>query len=195
LFGSSFYSLALANPRAGLAGHKLWWEAWQQCPAGSLPADDATLCRMSDFGADLKSWARVKTIALHGFILCSDGRYYHPLICREAIAAFERRVRERNRKAKWRAQRDGDEHGGPQDVPRDTTGTRRGQDEDEARDTKRDETVTSALTGQDRTGQDITKERNPPKPPQGGARRRSGFRNGFYALKTSEEEEADGATH
>ena len=38
LFGSAFYSLALTNPRAGLAGMKLWWEAWLQRPAGSLPA-------------------------------------------------------------------------------------------------------------------------------------------------------------
>lgn len=103
LFGSHFYSLALQNPRAGIAAQKLWWEAWQQCPAGSLPDDDFTLCRLADFGADLKAWAKAKAVALHGFIRCTDGRLYHPLLCEHARHAFERRRKERERKAALRS--------------------------------------------------------------------------------------------
>ena len=164
LFGSAFYSLALQNPRAGLAGQKLWWEAWQQCPAGSLPADDFSLSRLADFGADIKAWRRAKEIALHGFILCSDGRLYHPLICREAIEAHAKRVRDRQRKAKWRASRDGDGTGGQHPVPILSRVTRRGRN---CRRT-RDETVLSALTGQDRTGQyEEERDKRPSQPSRG----------------------------
>jgi hypothetical protein len=86
LFGSELYALALDKPRAGWAALKLWWEAWQQCPAGSLPSDDKTLCRLADLGTDLRSW-----------------RYYHPILAQEATSAFISRRKERDKK---RAQRD-----------------------------------------------------------------------------------------
>lgn len=159
LTGSTFYSLALSNPRAGLAALKLWWEAWQQCPAGSLPADDRTLCRLADFGTDLRGWSRAKTIALHGFILCNDGRLYHPLLCREALLAFGRRVKGRERKARYRAGLDGDGTETERACPA-------GQDEDGTRD----ETETERPY---RTGQVQEKRKEDPRtPPRGGPRRR-----------------------
>jgi hypothetical protein len=93
LFGSRFYSLSLRNPRAGLAGLKLWWEAWNQCPAGSLPDDDFDLARLADFGGDMKAWRAVKESALHGFIKCSDGRLYNIALSQHAIEAYETRLR------------------------------------------------------------------------------------------------------
>src|SRR4051812_13793999 len=163
LAGSTFYSLALSNPRAGLAALKLWWEAWQQCPAGSLPSDDRTLCRMADFGTDLRGWGRAKTVALHGFIMCSDGRLYHPLLCSEALLAYGKRVKGRDRKARYRAGLDGDGTGTEPSRPA-------GQDGDGTRDGT--ETERPYRTGQ---VQDREKEeRNPPGPPlgKGGRRRR-----------------------
>lgn len=157
MFGSTFYSLALQNPRAGLAGQKLWWEAWQQRPAGSLPKDDFTLARLADFGTDLKTWERCKAVALHGFQECSDGRLYHPLLCAEAKDAYARRLRDRQRKADQRARRVTRNEGGtsaspPQDVHDQSDGCPTGQDADAPR--------MSFLTGQDRTGQDL-EERTP----------------------------------
>ena len=99
LFGSELYQLALDNPRAGWAALKLWWEAFgKQCPAGSLPADDRILARYADFGSDLRGWNKVKAIALRGFILCSDGRLYHPFYCALAATAYLKRKKDRDRK-------------------------------------------------------------------------------------------------
>jgi hypothetical protein len=147
LFGSRLYTKALRNPRAGLAAIKLWWIAWQQCPAGSLPDDDDDLAMLADFGTDAKGWRAVREIALHGFVLCADGRLYHPILCTEALDAFERRRKERERKAQQRAKKEGTGGGSPstvpQDVPRDTTRTEPGPAVD----------VRADRTGQDRTGQ------------------------------------------
>lgn len=65
------------------AAHNLWWSAWRQVPASSLPDDDVDLCRLADLGRDQKTWQAVKAGAMRGFVLCSDGRWYH-----RALAAF-----------------------------------------------------------------------------------------------------------
>lgn len=97
LFGSRFYGLALRNPRAGLSALKLWWEAWQQCPAASLPDDDYDLARMADFGTDVKGWRAVREIALHGFVKCEDGRLYHSMLAKKACAVWSTVLRTRAR--------------------------------------------------------------------------------------------------
>ena len=169
LFGSHFYTLALQNPRAGIAAQKLWWEAWQQCPAGSLPADSVTLCRLADFGSDMKSWRRCEQIALHGFVLCSDGRMYHPLLCEAARQAYERRLRDRKRKAaqraKFNAETPPEE---PPPAPPHEEEVSRGTSEGHPKDVRE----TSAVRGEDRRGEERErKERRVPpfSPPEGGA--------------------------
>lgn len=81
---------------------KLWWEAWNQCPAGSLPDDDAKLARLADLGRDVKTWRKIRESVLRGFVLCSDGRLYHKWLCEWALEAWQRRLRERAKKQKWR---------------------------------------------------------------------------------------------
>lgn len=190
LYGSAFYSLALQNPRAGLAAQKLWWEAWQQCPAGSLPSDEFTLCRLADFGTDLKAWAKARDIAMHGFVLCSDGRYYHPLICEQAVHAYQKRSKGRERKARWRAGKDAVGNSQSQHCP---AGQNAGRDGDGTVAERAYRTV------QDRIG--TGEDKNPPKPPlEGGARRRRNrsepkIVNGFYGITTLDEEDGHVATH
>jgi hypothetical protein len=101
LFGSDFN--ALCSDAEWRAGVTLWWAAWNQVPAASLPDDDTALCRLADLGRDVRSWRKLRANALHGFVLCSDGRLYHQVLARLAIEAWDRRVRDRDRKAKWRA--------------------------------------------------------------------------------------------
>lgn len=125
LFGSEFN--ARASDAAWRAGVTLWWAAWNQVPAGSLPADDAALCRLADLGRDVKAWKKLREHALHGFTLCSDGRLYHGYLCTLAAEAWDRRVRDRERKARYRACReragDGDRDGDRDvDTPRTETG-------------------------------------------------------------------------
>ena len=98
LYGSDFYARALQNPRGGLAAQKLWWVAWQQCPAGSLPNNEHALARFADFGSDMRGWARAQETALYGFIPCSDGRLYHPVICEAVRNAWNRRKKATEKK-------------------------------------------------------------------------------------------------
>lgn len=102
LFTSGYYAAALRNPRGGIAALKLWWIAWQQCPAGSLPNDERELARFADVGSDMRAWQRIRAVALHGFTLHSDGRLYHSLLVEEAWRAVEERGHARNRKRKQR---------------------------------------------------------------------------------------------
>ncbi len=70
-----------------------WCVAWHQMPAASLPDDDTALCRLLGYGRDLKGWQRVRNAgALHGYVSCSDGRLYHPVVAEKAIEAMEHRL-------------------------------------------------------------------------------------------------------
>ncbi len=66
----------------------LWCKAWLQVPAASLPTDDRILAHLSGAGG---KWKKVKEIALRGWVLCEDGRLYHPVIADKAIEAMDRR--------------------------------------------------------------------------------------------------------
>lgn len=112
LFKSTFYRRAIKDPRGGLAGIKLWWESMQQTPAGSLPPDEEELCMLADFGEDMKAWGRCRTIAMYGWMLCSDGRYYHRVVAELALDAWDKRQRARatrqgdaDRLRRWRKDR------------------------------------------------------------------------------------------
>ncbi len=118
LFGSDFN--ATADDTAWRAGVTLWWAAWNQRPAASLPDDDAILARLAGFGRDIKTWKRCRSVALHGFLKCSDDRLYHRALAPLAIEAWDRRVKERERKEKWREKKAGQERpgDGDRDVPK-----------------------------------------------------------------------------
>jgi len=70
------------------AGIMLWCAAWHQVPAASLPDDDIELARLSGAG---RRWKRIRAEALHGWILCSDGRLYHPLIAEKALRCWRKK--------------------------------------------------------------------------------------------------------
>jgi hypothetical protein len=130
LFASDFDAHASdAEFRAALT---LWWAAWNQVPAASLPDDEVALCRLAGLGRDAASWRAVRAQALHGFVPCSDGRLYHRAMAPIALDAWARRVKERTRKAAWRRRSPG-------------------QDADATRD----------RTGHDTTGQDLIPARPP----------------------------------
>lgn len=79
---------ALVNAEAFRAGILLMSASWHQVPAGSLPDDDRILSNLAGFGRVVKEWKKYKDEALHGWILCSDGRYYHPVICEKAMESW-----------------------------------------------------------------------------------------------------------
>ena len=106
LFGSRFH--ANANDTEWRVGVTLWLKSFHQVPCGSIPDDDVALCRLAELGRDIKSWKKVKSVAMHGWIKCSDGRWYHPVVCEKAIEGWNRKLVQRKRskkanEARWRA--------------------------------------------------------------------------------------------
>lgn len=70
-------------------------KSWQQVPAGSLPNDERVLAHLSSTG---DRWPQVREMALRGWILCSDGRLYHPVVAEKALEALPRRKEYREKK-------------------------------------------------------------------------------------------------
>lgn len=70
------------------AGVLLWCTAWHQVPAGSLPNNDKTLSNMAGYGRVVKEWEKIKDEALHGWVLCDDNRWYHPVVCEVALESW-----------------------------------------------------------------------------------------------------------
>lgn len=100
LFGSSFHARATdAEWRAGVT---LWLKSWDQVPAGSLPDDDVELCRLAELARDVKGWKRVKEGALRGWVTCSDGRLYHPVVAEGVNNAIDHKVKQRLKTSKAR---------------------------------------------------------------------------------------------
>lgn len=79
---------ATPDDSAWRAGLNLWFSAWHSVPAGSLDDDEAALTKAAGLGRDVRSWRKVKSSALRGFTLCSDGRLYHETVCELALEAW-----------------------------------------------------------------------------------------------------------
>ena len=86
---------AAVEAEAFRAGVLLWAASWHQVPAASLPDDDVELAGLAGFGRVVKEWLKVRNEALHGFVKCSDGRFYHAVIAVKANTAFEAKQRHR----------------------------------------------------------------------------------------------------
>ena len=85
----------------------LWCKSWNQIPGGSLPNDERLLEALS--GA--KAWKKVRAMAMRGWVLCSDGRLYHPVVAELAVQAWEGRQdhmevvdAKKTRQQRWREQ-------------------------------------------------------------------------------------------
>ncbi|WP_426960265.1 DUF1376 domain-containing protein [Muricoccus radiodurans] len=92
LLNSNFWALSEGDEFK--AAFSLWMRSWLQVPAASLPADDRILAVLSGAHED---WAERKQRALHGWLKCSDGRLYHPMIAELALAAHAERLNQRER--------------------------------------------------------------------------------------------------
>jgi hypothetical protein len=79
-----------------VAAFTLWAKSWHQVPAGSLPNNDRMLAAMSEAGG---RWNRVRDHALRGWVLCSDGRLYHPVVCEKARESWDRKLAQKARTA------------------------------------------------------------------------------------------------
>lgn len=102
LFNSEFH--ARAGDAAWRAGVTLWLKSFHQVPAGSVPDDDVSLARLAEMARDVKGWRRIREQALYGWVKCSDGRLYHPVVVEKANEAWAGKKGQRARTAKARLQ-------------------------------------------------------------------------------------------
>lgn len=80
------------------AAFALWGKSWGQLPAASIPNDERILARFA--GVSVTEWRTLSDMALRGWMLCSDGRLYHPVVAEKALEAWAARLRQRDRAAK-----------------------------------------------------------------------------------------------
>lgn len=83
---------AYQPPEACWAAVLLWAAAWHQVPAASLPDDDRFLAKAAGYGRVIKEWTNVRDGALHGWIKCTDGRLYHPVVAEKALESWKAKV-------------------------------------------------------------------------------------------------------
>lgn len=90
---------AEAHPEACWDAVLLWASSWHQVPAGSLPDNDAVLARLCGLGRDVRTFRKHRADAMRGFVMCSDGRLYHPVVADLVIEAWRRKQEQR-----WRTE-------------------------------------------------------------------------------------------
>lgn len=73
----------------------LWCASWHQVPAASLPDDDRVLANLAGFGRVVKEWQRIREAALRGWVKCTDGRLYHPVVAEKARDAWRGKLIQR----------------------------------------------------------------------------------------------------
>lgn len=84
------------TPEACWAAVLLWCASWHEIPAGSIPDNDQWQAKQAGYvarGKIDKAWESVKAGALRGFVLCDDGRLYHPVVAEKARESWESKQR------------------------------------------------------------------------------------------------------
>lgn len=88
LFRSAFNVRATdAEFRAAI---NLWWSAWWESPAASLPNNERDLARLAGL-PDLRKWRKVRELVMEKWVLCSDDRWYLPFLADLSTDAFSKR--------------------------------------------------------------------------------------------------------
>jgi len=98
------YITRLRNSKAWLACKRtpefafyllnLWMRAWQETPSGSIEDDPDVLADAA--GCHPQAWDEIAAKVMRGWVKCSDGRLYHPVVAELVIEAWQDR-----QKARW----------------------------------------------------------------------------------------------
>lgn len=149
----------------------LWITAWQQIPCGSLPDDDELLAAM--VGMDPEEFRARRRVLMRGWWLADDGRLYHDTIASRVRDMLDAKLKERQRKAEYRAKKELERGVSPPDVPRDKRGTDSGH--------PRDSTVGDATGTGTGTGTGLREDSGTASAHRAGARDRPGAVEGTTA--------------
>lgn len=108
------------SPAVFRASVILWCKAWRETPAGSLPNKDSSLA--SWCGLSLGAWLEIREQVLSRFILCADGRLYHPVVAERVNTAWAGCEKQRAKaNARWNKAREAEKTDAPA-MPRHSTG-------------------------------------------------------------------------
>lgn len=110
------------SPEACWAAVLLWAASWHQIPAASMPDNEAWIAKHAGYaqrGKISKDWAAVRAGAMRNWVLCSDGRWYHPVVADKARDAWAAKLQQRWRTETSRIKKHNDRHPGA-NVPRPT---------------------------------------------------------------------------
>ena len=102
------------TPEACWAALLLWAASWHQVPAASIPNDDMWIAKAAGYmmrGKIDKAWKDVRGGALRGYILCADGRLYHPVVAEKAAEAWQAKLEQRWRSECGRIKKHNQRHG------------------------------------------------------------------------------------
>lgn len=101
------------TPEENWAAVLLWAAAWHQVPAGSIPDSDNWIAKAAGYlsrGRIDPHWKEVRTGAMRGFVLCSDGRWYHPVVCEKANESWLSKLKQRLKTECARIKKHNDRH-------------------------------------------------------------------------------------
>lgn len=100
--------VAVRSPEEVVAAILLWSAAWHQQPASSLPDDDVELSALAGYGGvrGVALFRKIKAGALYGFVLCSDGRWYHPVVAEKAADGWNAKLDTQHYRASERIRKD-----------------------------------------------------------------------------------------
>lgn len=102
------------TPEENWAAVLLWGASWHQVPAASLPNVDATIAKWAGYmmrGKVDAHWKDVRPGAMRGFVLCSDGRWYHPVVAEVAREAWTGKLKQRLKTECNRIKKHNERHG------------------------------------------------------------------------------------
>lgn len=86
------------TPEENWAAVLLWIAAWHQVPSSSMPDSDNWIAKAAGYmsrGRVDARWKEVRDGAMRHFVLCSDGRWYHPVVAEKANEAWLSKLRQR----------------------------------------------------------------------------------------------------
>ena len=103
----------VTNPRfwsrvprdAKMAAVELQVASTMESPAGSLPSDEEGLALAAGLLSDVDAWRSVADLALRGWTLCADGRYYRPDVAKKMLHVWIVRLNDRRRGAAGQAKK------------------------------------------------------------------------------------------
>ncbi len=108
------------TPESCWAAVLLWCASWHQVPAASIPNNEAWLakqCGYASRGRIDATWKKIRPGAMRGWLLCSDDRFYHPVVAEKALEAWKSKLEQRYRTEKARVAKHNQRHGLSLPVP------------------------------------------------------------------------------